>query len=41
MSQTPIPLFNLQKQHDSLKNEINAAALDALNSMRWLLGPQT
>ncbi len=38
---TPIPLFNLKEQHDSLKEEINRAALDALNSMRWLLGPQT
>ena len=36
-----IPLFNLQKQHESLKNELNTAALDALNSMHWLLGPQT
>ncbi len=36
-----IPLFNLQKQHESLKKELNAAALDALNSMHWLLGPQT
>ena len=36
-----IPLFNLQKQHESLKSELNAAALDALNSMHWLLGPQT
>ena len=41
MSQENIPLFNLQKQHDSLKKELNAAALDALNSMHWLLGPQT
>ena len=41
MSQTPIPLFNLQKQHESLKPQLNAAALDALNSMHWLLGPQT
>ena len=41
MSQNPIPLFNLQKQHESLKPELNAAALDALNSMHWLLGPQT
>ena len=38
---TPIPLFNLKEQHDSLKQEINAAATDALNSMHWLLGPQT
>lgn len=37
----PIPLFNLKEQHDSLKQEINAAALEALNSMHWLLGPQT
>ena len=41
MAQDNIPLFNLQKQHESLKPELNAAALDALNSMRWLLGPQT
>ena len=37
----PVTLFNLQKQHDSLKQEINQAALDALNSMHWLLGPKT
>lgn len=37
----PIPLFNLKEQHDSLKQEINAAATEALNSMHWLLGPQT
>jgi dTDP-4-amino-4,6-dideoxygalactose transaminase len=36
-----IPLFNLKQQHDSLKEEINAAALEALNSMQWLLGPKT
>ena len=36
-----VPLFNLKEQHDSLKNEINQAALDALNSMKWLLGPKT
>ena len=36
-----IPLFNLKEQHDSLKDQINAAAADALNSMHWLLGPQT
>lgn len=41
MSTDPIPLFNLQKQHEALKPELNAAALDALNSMHWLLGPQT
>ena len=41
MPETNIPLFNLQKQHDSLKPELNAAALDALNSMHWLLGPMT
>lgn len=41
MPQENIPLFNLQKQHQSLKNELNAAAMDALNSMHWLLGPQT
>lgn len=39
--QTPIPLFNLKEQHDSLKDQINAAAAEALNSMHWLLGPQT
>ena len=38
---TPIPLFNLQKQHESLKSQLNAAAIDALNSTHWLLGPQT
>ena len=37
----PIPLFNLKEQHDSLKDQINAAAAEALNSMHWLLGPQT
>ena len=36
-----VPLFNLKEQHDSLKTEINSAALDALNSMKWLLGPKT
>jgi dTDP-4-amino-4,6-dideoxygalactose transaminase len=36
-----VPLFNLQKQHDSLKQELNQAAVDALNSMHWLLGPKT
>ena len=36
-----IPLFNLKQQHDSLKEEINNAALEALNSMQWLLGPKT
>ena len=36
-----IPLFDLQRQHDSLRTQLNAAALDALNSMQWLLGPQT
>ncbi len=41
MSLDPIPLFDLQKQHRSLKSELNAAALDALNSMNWLLGPFT
>ena len=41
MADTNIPLFNLQKQHESLKKELNAAALDALNSMHWLLGPMT
>lgn len=41
MSLDPIPLFNLKQQHESLKKELNAAALDALNSMHWLLGPFT
>jgi len=36
-----VPLFNLQSQHDSLKQEINDAAVKALNSMKWLLGPET
>jgi dTDP-4-amino-4,6-dideoxygalactose transaminase len=36
-----IPLFNLKHQHDSLKEEINRAALETLNSMQWLLGPET
>ena len=38
---TLIPLFNLKEQHDSLKEQINQAAAEALNSMHWLLGPQT
>ena len=41
MSFSPIPLFDLQRQHNSLKKELNAVVLDALNSMQWLLGPQT
>ncbi|MBQ7908647.1 MAG: DegT/DnrJ/EryC1/StrS family aminotransferase [Elusimicrobiaceae bacterium] len=41
MSQPPIAFFDIQRQHDSLRTELNAAALDALNSMQWLLGPQT
>lgn len=41
MTDQPIPLFNLKEQHDSLKDQINAAAAEALNSMHWLLGPQT
>ncbi|MDR0292381.1 MAG: DegT/DnrJ/EryC1/StrS family aminotransferase [Elusimicrobium sp.] len=41
MTEQPVPLFNLQTQHDSLKQEINDAALKALNSMKWLLGPET
>lgn len=36
-----IPLFNLKEQHESLKQQINSAATEALNSMQWLLGPQT
>lgn len=39
--QPAIPLFNLQKQHESLKTQLNTAACEALNSMQWLLGPQT
>ncbi|WP_424246015.1 dTDP-4-amino-4 [Elusimicrobium posterum] len=41
MPEQAVPLFNLQAQHDSLKEEINAAAVKALNSMKWLLGPET
>lgn len=41
MAEEMVPLFNLQMQHDSLKNEINEAAVKALNSMKWLLGPET
>lgn len=41
MSILTVPFFDLQRQHDSLRTELNAAALDALNSMKWLLGPQT
>ena len=37
----PIPLFNLNKQHDSLRAEINEAAIRALDSMRWIIGPET
>ncbi|MBT3392859.1 MAG: DegT/DnrJ/EryC1/StrS family aminotransferase [Elusimicrobiaceae bacterium] len=36
-----IPLFNLQKQFDSLKPELESACLKALGSMKWLLGPET
>jgi len=41
MTEQAVPLFNLQAQHDSLKQEINDAAVKALNSMKWLLGPET
>lgn len=41
MNTKNIPLFNLKQQHDSLKEELNRAALEALNSMQWLLGPKT
>ncbi|MFA6584642.1 MAG: DegT/DnrJ/EryC1/StrS family aminotransferase [Elusimicrobiaceae bacterium] len=37
----PIPLFNLNKQHESLREEINSAAIRALDSMRWIIGPET
>ncbi|MCL2887774.1 MAG: DegT/DnrJ/EryC1/StrS family aminotransferase [Elusimicrobia bacterium] len=41
MTEQSVPLFNLAEQHDSLKQEINDAAVKALNSMKWLLGPET
>ena len=41
MNTKNIPLFNLKEQHESIKADLNAAALDALNSMQWLLGPRT
>ncbi len=37
----PIPLFNLKKQHEPLQKEINAAVVKALESMQWILGPET
>lgn len=37
----PIPLFNLKEQYESLKPQLHKAALEALDSMHWLLGPQT
>ena len=37
----PIPLFNLKEQYEHLKPQIHEAALEALDSMHWLLGPQT
>ncbi|MDD4004321.1 MAG: DegT/DnrJ/EryC1/StrS family aminotransferase [Elusimicrobiaceae bacterium] len=37
----PIPLFNLNKQHSSLRAELNEAAIRALDSMHWILGPET
>lgn len=41
MNTKNIPLFNLKQQHESIKEDLNKAALDALNSMQWLLGPKT
>ena len=41
MNTKNIPLFNLKEQHESLKTELGGAALEALNSMQWLLGPKT
>ncbi len=41
MNEKQIPLFNLQKQFDVLKPELEEACLKALNSMKWLLGPET
>jgi dTDP-4-amino-4,6-dideoxygalactose transaminase len=41
MNAKNIPLFNLKQQHESIKEEINKAATEALNSMQWLLGPRT
>lgn len=37
----PIPLFNLKEQYEKLKPQIHHAATQALDSMHWLLGPQT
>lgn len=41
MTEDPIPLFNLQEQYNQLKPQIHTAALEALDSMHWLLGKQT
>ena len=41
MNTKNIPLFNLKEQHESIKADLNATALEALNSMQWLLGPKT
>ncbi len=37
----PIPLFNLKEQYEALKPQLHQAALEAMDSMHWLLGPQT
>lgn len=37
----PIPLFNLKEQYETLKPQLHQAALEAMDSMHWLLGPQT
>lgn len=37
----PIPLFNLKEQYETLKPQLHQAAVEAMDSMHWLLGPQT
>ncbi|MFA5160761.1 MAG: DegT/DnrJ/EryC1/StrS family aminotransferase [Elusimicrobiales bacterium] len=37
---TPIPLFNLKLQHQSIQKEINEAVIRSLESMQWVLGPE-
>jgi dTDP-4-amino-4,6-dideoxygalactose transaminase len=41
MNTKNIPLFNLKQQHEALQQELDAAVLEALISMQWLLGPKT
>lgn len=41
MTDNNIPLFNLVQQHAELRDEINKEVIEALDSMKWLLGPKT